>query len=47
MDPLWMAVDLYRRCKFEACVNVCTQLLENNPYDEAVWSLKVKSYNRI
>ncbi|XP_033630596.1 tetratricopeptide repeat protein 8-like [Asterias rubens] len=43
MDPMYMACSLFRRRKFDDCVNICTQLLEKNPYDQAAWSLKTRA----
>ncbi|XP_038073225.1 tetratricopeptide repeat protein 8-like [Patiria miniata] len=43
MDPMYMAYSLFRRRKFEDCINICTELLEKNPYDQAAWSLKTRA----
>ncbi|XP_033115930.1 tetratricopeptide repeat protein 8-like [Anneissia japonica] len=43
MDPLYLAMSLYRRRKYEDCVKICSQLLEKNPYDQASWSLKTRA----
>ena len=34
MDPLFLAYSYFRRRKYEPCVDLCTQLLEKNPYDQ-------------
>ena len=34
MDPLYMANSLFRRRRYEDCVQVCTEILEANPYDQ-------------
>lgn len=34
MDPLFLAYSYYRRKKYEQCTEICTQLLEKNPYDQ-------------
>ena len=34
MDPLYMANSLFRRRRYEDCVQVCTEILETNPYDQ-------------
>ena len=34
MDPLYMANSLFRRRKFEECVEACTEILEANPLDQ-------------
>ncbi|CAH1791070.1 unnamed protein product [Owenia fusiformis] len=43
MDPLFMAYSFFRRRKYEPCVELCTNLLEKNPYDQAAWSLKTRA----
>ncbi|KAI8484739.1 PREDICTED: tetratricopeptide repeat protein 8-like [Branchiostoma belcheri] len=43
MDPLYTALSLFRRRRFEDCVTVCTMLLEKNPYDQAAWTLKMRA----
>ena len=40
MDPMFMAMSLYRRRKFEQSVDICTDILSKNPYDQvSVFSL--------
>jgi len=34
MDPMFLAMSLYRRRKFEQCVEICTDILAKNPYDQ-------------
>lgn len=34
MDPLFLAYSYYRRKKYEQCTEICSQLLEKNPYDQ-------------
>uniref|UniRef100_A0A4W3GTW3 Tetratricopeptide repeat domain 8 n=3 Tax=Callorhinchus milii TaxID=7868 RepID=A0A4W3GTW3_CALMI len=43
MDPLFMACSYFRRRKFQLCAEICTALLEKNPYDQAAWSLKTRA----
>ncbi|KAK7028963.1 Tetratricopeptide repeat protein 8 [Halocaridina rubra] len=43
MDPLFLAISSFKRRKFEKCINICTELLSKNPYDQAVWSLKMRA----
>lgn len=43
MDPLFLAYSYYRRKKYEQCTEICTQLLEKNPYDQASWTLKTRA----
>lgn len=49
MDPLYVALNLFRRRKFEECVDVCTESLQKNPYDQVgkcnvwlAWNFKVR-----
>ena len=34
LDPMYMACSLFRRRRLEECVEVCTKLLEKNPFDQ-------------
>ena len=34
MDPLFLAYSNFRRRKFEKCSDICSTLLEKNPYDQ-------------
>jgi len=43
MDPVFLAYSCFRRRKFDDCVKLCTQVLEKNPYDQAVWVLKTRA----
>jgi tetratricopeptide repeat protein 8 len=43
LDPLFMATSLFRRRRFEECVEICTMLLEKNPFDQAAWFLKLRA----
>ncbi|ELT94078.1 hypothetical protein CAPTEDRAFT_163723 [Capitella teleta] len=43
MDPLFLAYSYFRRRKYEQCVELCSQLLDKNPYDQAAWSLKTRA----
>ena len=33
----------FRQHDYEKCVDLCTDLLEKNPLDEAIWSLKTRA----
>ena len=35
--------DIYILFRYEECVESCTKLLEQNPYDEQIWSLKTRA----
>ncbi|KAE8740732.1 hypothetical protein FOCC_FOCC013752 [Frankliniella occidentalis] len=43
MDPIFLALSLYKKRCFEECVSTCTELLDKNPFDQAVWVLKMKA----
>ncbi|XP_067009635.1 tetratricopeptide repeat protein 8 [Anabrus simplex] len=43
MDPFYLSISLYRRRKYEDCVSICTELLQKNPYDQAIWTLKMRA----
>ncbi|GIL88321.1 hypothetical protein Vretimale_15095 [Volvox reticuliferus] len=43
INPVWLAQSRLRRRKFDSCIEVCTSVLEKNPYDQAVWYLKTRA----
>ncbi|KAM3855347.1 tetratricopeptide repeat protein 8 isoform 4-T4 [Vipera latastei] len=43
MDPLLHALSYFRRRKFQLCSDLCSQLLEKEPGDQAVWCLKMRA----
>eukprot|EP00052_Salpingoeca_macrocollata_P015276 m.121642 g.121642 ORF g.121642 m.121642 type:complete len:499 (+) comp19633_c1_seq2:60-1556(+) len=43
VDPLFMAQSMLRRRKFEEAQEICTQILEEDPYDKAAWFLKIRA----
>ena len=43
LDPAYMAIIRYQRMEYDECIEVCTAILEKNPYDEAIWSLKTRA----
>jgi|APLak6261665176_1056049.scaffolds.fasta_scaffold00030_11 tetratricopeptide repeat protein 8 len=43
LDPLFHAHSKFRRRDFDGCIDICTQLLATNPYDQAVWFLKCRA----
>ncbi|QDZ23627.1 TPR repeat domain-containing protein [Chloropicon primus] len=47
MDPLWLAQSKYRRRKYQECVEICTENLHRNPYDESFWYLKCRALTAI
>lgn len=34
MDPLFKALSLYQRRKYDDCILTCTEILAKNPYDQ-------------
>lgn len=43
MDPLFHALSLYKRRRYEEAITKCSECLEKNPYDKAAWALKAKA----
>ncbi|GFR50306.1 hypothetical protein Agub_g12497 [Astrephomene gubernaculifera] len=43
INPVWLAQSRLRRRKFDSCIELCTGILEKNPYDQAVWYLKTRA----
>ena len=42
-DPVYLALSRYKRRKYDSTIDICTNILKNNPYDQAIWYLKCKS----
>uniref|UniRef100_A0A8C6NFW4 Uncharacterized protein n=1 Tax=Melopsittacus undulatus TaxID=13146 RepID=A0A8C6NFW4_MELUD len=42
-EPLFQAWSYFRRRKFRQCSDLCTQLLEGPPGEQAAWSLKTRA----
>lgn len=34
LDPFFEALSLYQRRNYERCAEICTELLEKDPYDQ-------------
>jgi len=43
VDPLFYAQFKFKRRYYDECISVCTQLLSQNPFDQAVWLLKTRA----
>lgn len=43
MDPFYEALSLFKRKNFEKCADVCTDILEKQPLDQAAWCLKMRA----
>lgn len=37
LDPVFLAMQRFKRQRYEECIDMCTELLMSNPYDQAVW----------
>uniref|UniRef100_A0A8C9F051 Tetratricopeptide repeat domain 8 n=1 Tax=Pavo cristatus TaxID=9049 RepID=A0A8C9F051_PAVCR len=42
-EPLFQAWSYFRRRKFRQCSELCSQLLEGAPGEQAAWSLKTRA----
>jgi tetratricopeptide repeat protein 8 len=43
MDPFYLALSLFRRRQFDKCADVCGEILEKQPLDQAAWCLKMRA----
>lgn len=43
MDPLYLALSLFRRRHFDTCVEICTEILDKQPLDQAAYCLKMRA----
>lgn len=43
MDQFYLAISLFRRKKFEECINVCNDLLQKNQQHKGPWELKMRA----
>ncbi len=43
MDPFYSAVSLYKRRKYEECIEICNQLLQKNALHQGPWELKMRA----
>ncbi|KAL1528340.1 hypothetical protein AB1Y20_009694 [Prymnesium parvum] len=43
VDPVYLALQRFRRHRYDECIQLCTELLVQNPYDQAVWYLKCRA----
>ncbi|XP_002155374.2 tetratricopeptide repeat protein 8 isoform X1 [Hydra vulgaris] len=42
MDPMYIAMSYFRRKRFDNCLEILSNILTKNPYDQAAWSLKTR-----
>lgn len=46
MDPLFVALSLFRRRKYKDCEEKCNEILRNSPSDQVITNLiNYKKYN--
>ncbi|KAH1009550.1 hypothetical protein HUJ04_001889 [Dendroctonus ponderosae] len=43
MDPMYLALSLFRRRHYDKCIDVCTSILDKQPLDQAAWCLKMRA----
>ncbi|XP_050505068.1 tetratricopeptide repeat protein 8 [Diabrotica virgifera virgifera] len=43
MDPMYLALSLFRRRRYDKCLDVCTSILDKQPLDQAAWCLKMRA----
>lgn len=43
MDPFYKAISLFRRKRYEDCINICNELLQANPQLKGPWELKMRA----
>lgn len=43
MDPLYQALSQFRRRHYDKCADICTEILEKQPLDQAAWCLKMRA----
>ncbi|XP_066260935.1 tetratricopeptide repeat protein 8 isoform X2 [Euwallacea similis] len=43
MDPMYLALSLFRRRCYDKCIDVCSSILDKQPLDQAAWCLKMRA----
>eukprot|EP01035_Chromulina_nebulosa_P017226 gene17226-22751_t len=43
MDPMWLAMSKFRRAKYDECIVLCDEILNQQPGDQSAWFLKCKA----
>lgn len=43
MDPFYQAISLFRRRKYEECIEICNKLLATNALHQGPWELKMRA----
>lgn len=40
---MYLALSLFRRRRYDKCVEICTSILDKQPLDQAAWCLKMRA----
>lgn len=43
MDPLYEALSNFRRRHYDKCAEICSNILDKQPLDQAAWCLKMRA----
>ena len=43
LDPSWLALSRLRRRRFSECIQGCTSILLDSPYDQLAWAMKTRA----
>ena len=43
VNKLWLALKKFKQRDFKACIQFCTEILDQTPNDQAVWLLKCRA----
>lgn len=46
MDPFFLAMSRYKRQRYDECIEICSEMLDRNPYDQAAWLLKCRALTK-
>lgn len=43
MDPFYLAISLFKRKKYDECINICNNLLQKDANQKGPWELKMRA----
>ena len=43
LDPVFHAMHRFKQHRYDECITLCSEVLAQNPYDQAVWYLKCRA----
>lgn len=43
MDPFYLALSLFKRKKYDECINICNDLLQKDAQQKGPWELKMRA----